>query len=87
MIGQVACAAGDAAGESDKGIFVADSSGKELSVMAHKVKKSTGSTREDEVRHAVREHYKELALKEVPCCGSGKSTMCGCGLYAESDVA
>ena len=55
--------------------------------MARKVKKSTVANREDEVRSAVREHYKELALKEVPCCGSGKSTMCGCGLYAESDVS
>jgi len=55
--------------------------------MARKVKKSTVANREDEVRSAVREHYKELALKEAPCCGSGKSTMCGCGLYAESDVS
>jgi arsenite methyltransferase len=57
-------------------------------LMAHKVRKSSVGEREDEVRHAVREHYKELALKEVPCCGSDRSTMCGCGgLYPESDVS
>jgi len=55
--------------------------------MANEVKKPTEAKNEDEIRRAVREHYKELALKEVPCCGSGPSTMCGCGLYAESDVA
>lgn len=55
--------------------------------MAIKVKKRAAGTKEDEVRRAVREHYKELALKESPCCGSDRSTMCGCGgLYSESDV-
>ena len=55
--------------------------------MANEVKKPTEAKNEDEVRRAVREHYKDLALKEVSCCGSGQSTMCGCGLYAESDVS
>lgn len=55
--------------------------------MARKVRKPAGTKQEDEVRRAVREHYKELALKESPCCGSGKSTMCGCSsLYPDSDV-
>jgi SAM-dependent methyltransferase len=55
--------------------------------MAHKVKKTSSDKDEEEVRRAVRERYKELALKEAPCCGSGKSTMCGCGLYSESEVS
>ncbi|MGD9962505.1 MAG: methyltransferase domain-containing protein, partial [Thermoplasmata archaeon] len=54
--------------------------------MAHKIPKHAGTEHEDDVRSAVREHYKELALKEAPCCGSGKSTMCGCSLYSESEV-
>ncbi len=55
--------------------------------MARKVRKSTGAAHEDEVRRAVRDRYKELALKQSPCCGSDKSTMCGCsGLYPDSDV-
>lgn len=55
--------------------------------MARKVRRSSGDAKEADVRQAVREHYKELALKETPCCGSGRSTMCGCGLYAESEVS
>ena len=56
--------------------------------VAHKVRVPASSEKEDEVRHAVREHYKQLALKQTPCCGSDRSTMCGCGsIYSESDVS
>ena len=54
--------------------------------MARKVRKPAEAESENEVRRAVREHYKELALQEKPCCGSGKSTMCGCGLYSDSEL-
>lgn len=55
--------------------------------MAHKVRKTTGSAQDDDVRQAVRERYKGLALKEAPCCGPGKSDTCGCGSYSAEDVS
>ena len=54
--------------------------------MARKVRKSTEHDKDAEVRQAVRERYKELALKEAPCCGSDNSAMCGCGLYADAEL-
>jgi SAM-dependent methyltransferase len=55
--------------------------------MARKVRKSAESHSEEDVRRAVKERYTELATKQAPCCGSEKSTMCGCsGLYPDEDV-
>lgn len=55
--------------------------------MARKVRKSSGSDREDDVRRAVREHYKELAVKQAPCCPPSGQASCGCGgLYSEADT-
>ena len=54
--------------------------------MARKVRKPAVQSEED-VRRAVKERYTELALKQAPCCGPEKSTMCGCsGLYPDEDV-
>lgn len=54
--------------------------------MARKVRRSEKEDRDSQVRQAVRERYKELALKRTPCCGSEASAMCGCGQYSDSDV-
>jgi arsenite methyltransferase len=56
--------------------------------LARKVRKSSGSDREDEVRRSVREHYKELAVRQAPCCSPSGQASCGCGgLYSETETS
>jgi arsenite methyltransferase len=56
--------------------------------LARKVRKSSGSDREDEVRRAVRERYKELAVRQAPCCSPSSQVSCGCGgLYSETETS
>lgn len=43
--------------------------------------------REDEIRKAVRDRYKKLAVKEVPCCPQESAAMCGCrGIYSSPEM-
>lgn len=43
--------------------------------------------REDDIRRAVRDRYKQLALKEVPCCSQPDGADCGCrGIYPSAEM-
>jgi ubiquinone/menaquinone biosynthesis C-methylase UbiE len=43
--------------------------------------------KEDEIRRAVRDRYRQLAMKEVTCCPQGGEAMCGCtGIYPSADA-
>ncbi|HUV61434.1 MAG TPA: arsenite methyltransferase [Thermoplasmata archaeon] len=48
---------------------------------------SSESPREDEIRKAVRDRYRQVAVKEVPCCPQESEAMCGCrGIYSSPEM-
>jgi SAM-dependent methyltransferase len=49
--------------------------------------KSSETLQEDEIRKAVRDRYRQVAVKEVPCCSQESEAMCGCrGIYSSPEV-
>jgi len=48
---------------------------------------SSEGPKEDEIRKAVRDRYRQLAVKEMPCCSQESETMCGCGgIYSSAEM-
>jgi arsenite methyltransferase len=49
--------------------------------------RSSETPQEDEIRKAVRERYRQVAVKEVPCCSQEGSATCGCGgIYPSAEM-
>ncbi len=50
-------------------------------------KESSETLQEDEIRKAVRDRYRQVAVKEAPCCPQGAGATCGCGgIYPSAEM-